>query len=76
MLEELSHRLTAEFGRGFDVTDLRKMRQFYRIFWIRDAVRLEPGKTKRDAPRLVSGVEGIRHTTCDELSWSNYLLLM
>ena len=52
MLEELSRRLMAEFGRGFDVTNLRKMRQFYRMFEIRDAVRLESGKAKRDALRL------------------------
>ena len=66
----------AEFGRGFDVTNLRKMWQFYRMFKIRDAVRLESGKTKRDAARLVSGVEPIRHTAGDELSWSHYRLLM
>jgi hypothetical protein len=76
VLEELSRRLTTEFGRGFDVTNLRKMRQFYRMFQIRDAVRLESGKGKRDAARLVSGVEEIRHTACDELSWSHYRLLM
>jgi len=76
LLDDLSRRLMAEFGRGFDVTNLRKMRQFYRMFEIRDAVRLESGKTKRDAARLVSGVETIRHTAGDELSWSHYRLLM
>ncbi len=76
VLDDLSRRLMAEFGRGFDVTNLRKMRQFYRMFEIRDAVRLESGKTKRDALRLVSGVEPVRHTACDALSWSHYRLLM
>ena len=76
VLDELSRRLAAEFGRGFDVTNLRKMRQFYRMFEIRDAVRLESGKGKRDAARLVSGVEAIRHEACDDLSWSHYRLLM
>jgi hypothetical protein len=76
VLDVLSQRLMAEFGRGFDVTNLRKMRQFYRMFEIRDAVRLESGRTKRDAPRLVSAVGTIRHTACDELSWSHYRLLM
>lgn len=76
VLEELSQRLTTEFGRGFDVTNLRKMRQFFRMFEIRDAVRLESGKRKRDAARLVSGVEEIRHMVCDELSWSHYRQLM
>ena len=76
VLDDLSQRLMAEFGRGFDVTNLRKMRQFYRMFEIRDAVRLESGKRTRDTARLVSGVEPIRHTAGDELSWSHYRLLM
>ncbi len=76
MLEELSRRLMAEFGRGFDVTNLRKMRQFYRMFEIRDAVRLESCKPKRDALRLASAPNTVRHAVCDELSWSHYRLLM
>lgn len=40
-LEQLSARLTDEFGKGFDVTNLRTMRRFYQAFPIRDAVRLE-----------------------------------
>ncbi|MES2048281.1 MAG: PDDEXK nuclease domain-containing protein [Pseudomonadota bacterium] len=40
-LEQLSARLTDEFGKGFDVTNLRSMRRFYQAFPIRDAVRLE-----------------------------------
>jgi hypothetical protein len=47
VLEDLGKRLTVEFGRGFDVTNLRKMRQFYRMFQIRDAVRLESGGSQR-----------------------------
>jgi hypothetical protein len=76
VLEALSKRLMAEFGRGFDVTNLRKMRQFYRMFEIRDALRLESGKRKRDAVPPVSGVESIRHLACDALSWTHYRLLM
>ena len=41
LLPYLSERLTVEFGRGFDVTNLRKMRQFYAAFPKRDALRLE-----------------------------------
>jgi predicted nuclease of restriction endonuclease-like (RecB) superfamily len=76
VLEELSRRLATDFGRGFDVTNLRKMRQFYRMFEIRDAARLESGAKKRDAARLVSGPAPIRHMACVELSWSHYRLLM
>ncbi|MDW7746836.1 PDDEXK nuclease domain-containing protein [Halomonas sp.] len=40
-LQQLSETLTEEFGRGFDVTNLRTMRRFYQAFPIRDALRLE-----------------------------------
>jgi predicted nuclease of restriction endonuclease-like (RecB) superfamily len=41
LLKFLSTRLTKEFGKGFDETNLRKMRQFSQVFPIRDALRLE-----------------------------------
>lgn len=41
VLEELSKRLTEEFGKGFDVRELRKIRQFYLVFQIRDSLRPE-----------------------------------
>lgn len=41
VLADISQRLTDEFGRGFDITNLRKMRQFYILFQKRDAVRPE-----------------------------------
>ena len=40
-LKQLSQQLTERLGKGFDVTNLRNMRQFYHAFPIRDAVRLE-----------------------------------
>ncbi|MEQ1740477.1 MAG: DUF1016 N-terminal domain-containing protein [Methyloglobulus sp.] len=40
-LEQLSQALQTEFGKGFDVTNLRNMRRFYEVFPIRDAVSLE-----------------------------------
>lgn len=76
VLEDLSRRLAADFGRGFDVTNLRKMRQFYLTFKIRDAVRLELSPSKRDAVRLELKPERNRHAVCPELSWSHYRLLM
>lgn len=50
LIKNLSKELTREFGKGFTVTNLRYMRQFYLAF-------------------------PIRHTLCDELSWSHYRLL-
>ena len=41
VLEELSKRLTADFGKGFDVRELRKIRQFYLEFKNRDSLRPE-----------------------------------
>ena len=41
VLPELARRLGEEFGPGFDVSNLRNMRQFYLCFPIRDAVRRE-----------------------------------
>ena len=41
VLTELARKLTEEFGAGFDVSNLRNMRQFYLHFPIRDALRRE-----------------------------------
>ena len=41
VLEELAQRLSAEFGRGFDTSNLRYMRLFYKAFPICDALRHE-----------------------------------
>lgn len=40
-LDHLSMRLRGDFGKGFDVSNLRNMRQFYLTFPKRDALRLE-----------------------------------
>lgn len=41
LLSTLAETLTAEFGKGFDVSNLRYMRLFYQAFPIRDALRHE-----------------------------------
>jgi len=40
-LAELSTRLTKQFGKGFDASNLRNMRRFHLAFPIREAVSLE-----------------------------------
>ncbi|MGM0832117.1 MAG: PDDEXK nuclease domain-containing protein [Pseudomonadota bacterium] len=40
-LQRLSGELTREFGKGFDVTNLRNMRRFYEAFPIRETVSLK-----------------------------------
>lgn len=75
-LEDLSRRHMAEFGRGIAIANLRKMRQFYRMFEIRDALGLESTKPKRAALRLASAANTTRHAVCDELSWRHDRLLI
>jgi predicted nuclease of restriction endonuclease-like (RecB) superfamily len=41
LLQNLASHLSREFGKGFDERELRKMRQFYATFPIRDALRPE-----------------------------------
>lgn len=41
LLEYLSEKLTKEFGKGFTVANLKNMRQFYRVFPIRQTVSSE-----------------------------------
>ncbi len=41
LLQRLGDKLTAEYGRGYDASNLRQMRLFYRAFPIRDALRHE-----------------------------------
>lgn len=41
LIRNLSVRLTEEFGKGFDEREVRRMRQFYQTFLIRDALRPE-----------------------------------
>jgi len=41
LLKNLSQELTAKFGKGFDYTNLKKIRQFYQVYPIGDALRLQ-----------------------------------
>ncbi|AUD05035.1 DUF1016 N-terminal domain-containing protein [Spirosoma pollinicola] len=41
LLKYLAQRLTSDFGKGFDESNLRYIRLFYKAFPIRDAVRHE-----------------------------------
>ena len=73
VLDELSHRLTADFGLGFTATNLRHMRAFYAAFSIQHALRAESGhrKTPRAAPAHHPPA-----TLRPELSWTHYRLLL
>jgi hypothetical protein len=68
VLDDLSLRLTADFGRGFDPSNLRYMRLFFQRFPNRDAVR------HKLAPRAFA--QGPSATLSPELSWTHYRLLL
>lgn len=53
-LKNLAKQLTLEFGKGFDESNLRNMRTFYKAFPIRDALRTELSWTHY---RLLSRVD-------------------
>lgn len=88
LLNGLATKLTKDFGKGFDERELRKFRQFYLQFSIRDAVRPELKDTvqKRDAvrPELNALKKGsskkekkeILAALRPELSWTHYRMLI
>ena len=41
LIKDLSRKLTIDYGKGFDESNLRRMRQFYLCFKNRGALRLE-----------------------------------
>jgi hypothetical protein len=51
VLDDLSQRLTADFGKGFTTTNLKYMRSFYLAFPIRHAARDESAEAARPLPR-------------------------
>ena len=71
LLKYLSEQLTRDFGKGFDERELRKIRQFYLTFPIRDAVRPELAWTHY---RLIMRVENdtVRNFYIDECIKSNW----
>ncbi len=71
LMRYLSERLTADFGKGFDESNLRYMRKFYVTFPIRDALRHELSWTHY---RMIMKVENdnARQFYLDECVKSNW----
>lgn len=73
-------KLTVDFGKGFDERELRKIRQFFLMFSIRDAVSPESQKkiksAKRDAvsPKYTPALN--LQSLRTELSWTHYRHLL
>nr|WP_321497719.1 PDDEXK nuclease domain-containing protein [uncultured Methanolobus sp.] len=75
VLSDLSSRLTNEFGKGFDSSNLRYMRQFYLKFSKCGAVR---HKSLPDVKCDAMGHESVEigYELRPELSWTHYRLLL
>ncbi len=91
LLNDLSKKLTTDFGKGFTYRNLAAMRQFYLMFpivhpagailpsgkEILHAVRAEStGDSKKTKPGAVNDLSEIRNAMRSELSWTHYRLLM
>ena len=73
MLQKLSDKLTAEFGKGYDVRNLRNMHSFYLTFPNRNALRTDLTWTHYRALLRVKS-EAARNWYIEEVSkgqWSS-----
>lgn len=75
LLKNLSKDLTLKFGKGFSVTNLKQMRQFYLVYNLRISAIPSPDSSNLQvlSKRFEKG-----QTPSDEfkLSWSHYIKLM
>jgi len=69
IVEDLSLRLTEQYGSGWSSSHLWHIRQFYLLYRNRFVGNLH-------APRAGSGKEKILHALRAELSWTHYRILM
>jgi len=67
LLEMISSKLTVEFGKGFDITNLRRMRRFYLVYKNWETLSPELCKTK--------GIQPVNDGFY-KLSWSHYCELL
>ncbi|MBN1759918.1 MAG: DUF1016 family protein [Chitinispirillaceae bacterium] len=72
LLEILSERLCKEFGAGFDISNLRRMRQLYNYFSIRGALRHVSGNVPADNGLHLPQRPILR----PELTWTHYRKLI
>ena len=72
LLKYLSTQLTRDFGKGFEERELRKIRQFYLTFPIRDSLRPELGWTHYRLVLRVSqdNARGFYIDECIKSNWS------
>lgn len=68
LLQELSGVLTKEFGKGFSVSNLQQMRNFYTVYQNQQTLSVKSDNTQNEIAQTASAEFS--------LSWSHYLKLM
>lgn len=63
LMKELSQRLSKEFGKGFSITNIQQMRNFYLIYQKQQTLSVNSEKQQTESNKF-------------NLSWSHYLKLM
>ncbi len=78
LIEALSKKLSKEFGKGFDASNLMRMRQFYLLFPKSAALRHQSGKILplKKFGLEIDKQEQIIAAVRRELSWTHYKLLL
>ena len=77
ILKELAEKLTADFGKGFDERELRKIRQLYLLFSIRDAESPELPQEQQLIKNGAANRVSLKSSALrSQLSWTHYRLLM
>lgn len=73
-LKKLSHQLTVEFGKGFSVDNLERMKKFYLIYSDRISATPLRKLDNKNSTFTSKTIEAQTHSF--NLSWSHYLKLM
>jgi predicted nuclease of restriction endonuclease-like (RecB) superfamily len=75
LIKELSVRLTKDYGKGFTVTNLKYIRQFYLAFPISHALR-DQSEVDKKSHSLSGQFFPANKSLRKELSWTHYRLLL
>lgn len=76
VLKELSQRLTDEFGKGYSVYNLERMRNFYLVFKKRIDKTEKSASVMRKSDEEKSASPMQKFESPFNLSWTHYLLLL
>jgi len=76
VLKELSQKLTVEFGKGYSVYNLERMRNFYLVFKNRISETEKSASLMRKSDDAKSASPMLKFESPFNLSWTHYLLLL